>query len=529
MDREINIDPIRALEEQVKEHERAIIKLKRARNSLLNVSRLPSEVLGNILAWNVILRGDFDGLERGSHNFLLVCFHWFEVASRTPALWAFWGNNLEDWEKRHLRSSPGAPLDLVLDAVSYTIGSVSESQQAVLKDRAGRDTIRRVHLKSTMSSLLASIISPLLSSGGGLQTNSLESLILDNKDNTPLDASFFARSSLSKLRHLELSGCKVTSWDHSTSQTTLLTTLQLFFDETSPAPTVPQLLSMLASNPHLRKLVLNARAIPDGDGHGHGSSPVPLRHLESLSLEGDTGQVFGLLRCLEHPRKLNMLKLRLLHCTVTDVSQTIVPHLRDYTKSCGTSSSALGLSHSSHRCITLAVGTSRPSTSLWPRVFWFVLITMRFNQALPEDALTELALNLTSYAPRQEISYFQTQGNLGAMMDLRAQMPNLKVLDLRHVPLSAMFLKPERGGSRVCEIFPPSLQYLLLERPHLDARGWSPLITFLSHRSSSGNQLDSLLIHGSSHVCPRVAEAIRDVVRKLEVGKGCLQSRCPCG
>ena len=95
MDYETNIDSIRVLEEQIKGHERAIIKLKRTRNSLLNVSKLPPEVLGNIFQRNVTLDGSFK-LEEGSHNSLLVCHHWFEVASRTPELWSFWGNNLED-------------------------------------------------------------------------------------------------------------------------------------------------------------------------------------------------------------------------------------------------------------------------------------------------------------------------------------------------------------------------------------------------------------------------------------------------
>ena len=84
MDREINIDSVRALEEQIKEHERAIIKLKRARNSVLNVSKFPPEVLGNIFRWNVTLEEPFDGIKEESYNFLLVCHHWFEVASRTP-------------------------------------------------------------------------------------------------------------------------------------------------------------------------------------------------------------------------------------------------------------------------------------------------------------------------------------------------------------------------------------------------------------------------------------------------------------
>ena len=87
MDREINLDSILALEKQIVEHERATIRLKRARNSLLNVSTfLPPEILGKIFRWNVIPDEDFGGLPKDSYNFLLVCHHWFEVASRTPEL-----------------------------------------------------------------------------------------------------------------------------------------------------------------------------------------------------------------------------------------------------------------------------------------------------------------------------------------------------------------------------------------------------------------------------------------------------------
>ena len=97
MDREVNLDSIRALEEQIEEHEKAIIQLKRTRNSLLNVSTLLSpEILGRIFHWNVVPGGDFDRPSEGSYNFLLVCHHWFEVASRTPELWCSWGNSIRD-------------------------------------------------------------------------------------------------------------------------------------------------------------------------------------------------------------------------------------------------------------------------------------------------------------------------------------------------------------------------------------------------------------------------------------------------
>ena len=123
-----------------------------------------------------------------------------------------------------------------------------------LEDRAERNTIRRIHLRSDTGCILTSVISPLFSPCGGLRTNSLESLILDNEDHTVLDISFFAHSHLPKLRHLELICCTILSWDHLTSQTTLLTTLKLFLQGVSPSLTMPQLFSVLWRPLQLEKL-----------------------------------------------------------------------------------------------------------------------------------------------------------------------------------------------------------------------------------------------------------------------------------
>jgi hypothetical protein len=82
------------------------------------ISVPPPQVVDNIFRWNVALTDSFGGLEE-SHDFLLIRHHWFEVASRTPELWNFWGNNLEDWEKHYLRSRVGASLNLVLDGSTH--------------------------------------------------------------------------------------------------------------------------------------------------------------------------------------------------------------------------------------------------------------------------------------------------------------------------------------------------------------------------------------------------------------------------
>lgn len=531
MDREINVDSIRVLEKQIEEHERAIVKLKRARNSLLNVSTLPPEVLGNIFRWNVTLKDAFGGLEEESHNFLLICHHWFEVASRTPELWTFWGTSLGEWEEQHLRSRVGAPLDLVLDGLIYCYGSVSESQRRVLEDRATRDTIRRVHLHSQTHSDLTSIISPLISPCGGLQTNALESLILINEHEDPLDVSFLTRSRLSKLRHLKLTGCTISSWDHLMSQTALLTTLELFFDDVPPRPTMPQLLSILTSNPHLQNLTLNTHAIPDDVGDGL-SQQVPLRHLEKLRLDGDVGRVFGLLRRLEYPKEMGELSLN-PSCTVADISQTIGPYVRDYLRRRGRSRDGLGLSLSSlGSLIVFHVGNvgALHSTSQRDRMVSFMEFTIGLDP-VPGDVQEKVTLDLLAYTPREEVVYFQACGSLTVVEDLRVQLPNLKVLDLLIVRLYAAFSTPiSEDGSHVQERFPPSLQHIYLGRLIVNGYDWIPLVAFLARRASVGNQLDSLIIDGPCHMCSTTTEGIRRIVRtQFWVNKGCLESWCPFG
>ena len=110
---ELNVDTIHTLDKQIRELEKTLTELKCTRNSLLNVHRVPPEILGKIFHWNVMLKGDFGGLEKGSHNFLFVCHHWFKVALHTTELWSFWGNTSKDWA-RWCRCSATTPLDLVL-------------------------------------------------------------------------------------------------------------------------------------------------------------------------------------------------------------------------------------------------------------------------------------------------------------------------------------------------------------------------------------------------------------------------------
>ena len=209
MDREVNLDSIRALEEQIEEHEKVIIQLKRTRNSLLNVSTLLSpEILGRIFHWNVVPGGDFDRPPEGSYNFLFVCHHWFEVASRTPELWCSWGNSIRDWTHRYAHHGT-APLDLTLAWYTDRSESVLDGRlHDALQDRAARDTIRWIHLRSSNTKLLNSIISSIVTKDEEPRSSSVESLILQNSGHSTVEVSdFFARYRFPELKCLCLSGC----------------------------------------------------------------------------------------------------------------------------------------------------------------------------------------------------------------------------------------------------------------------------------------------------------------------------------
>ena len=275
MVREINLDSILALEKQIEEYERAIIRLRRTRNSLLNVSTLlPPEILGSIFRWNVIPDGDFGGLSKGSYNFLLVCHHWFEVASHTPELWRSWGNSTQDWARRYAQHGT-SPLDLVLEGGADD--ELNNNLRDALRDRAAQDTIRRVHLRGTyVAKLLNSVVSSIVNKWKETQSNSMQSFIFQSKGPGVVDVStFFSGYHLSKLNCLRLYGCRISSWDLLKSQTTALTTLELVDTGPSPTPTLSQLLSILSSNPLLQDLTLSQRVDDDNLSPPPGTSTPP--------------------------------------------------------------------------------------------------------------------------------------------------------------------------------------------------------------------------------------------------------------
>lgn len=507
---EMNTSSIRALDERIRAYEAAIVRPKRARNSLLNVSKLPPEILGDIFRWNVALKEDFGGLEKGSHNFLLVCHHWFEVASCTPEVWSFWGNNLQDWKKRH-RRYPTARLDLVLNGEEFPNGALDDSLRNAIQDRARRDTVRSIHLFSNDSNLLGSIVSPLTIKREEIQPCNVESVVLWGQDGKgSADVSdFFIHRQFPKLRRLELGHCTISSWDLLTSRTSALTTLVLGFSPPSPTPTMSQLLSILGSNPSLREISLFAGAIPD-DG-GHSSSRVWLPHLKDVVLMGNSRYLFRLLRSLDYPRNMDRVAVIVTDCTIGDVSEVIGPCLWEYLRFRGRSP-GLGLHLSSKDHIELHVGDVHGSNSpaSGTEMDEFVEIIIKMDTFLSSDDLKKTALNLISHIPQEEVVYLQVDGDPIPMEDVPIHFPSLRTLRFKRMALQTAFPHQILGVDRY--IF-PSLKRVALDRVHAYRGDWSPLENFLACQASSGSRLETLRVDHSDPMSREVEKNIKGLVQ----------------
>ena len=532
---------IRDLEEQIREHEGDTTELKRTRNSLLNVSKLPPEVLSDIFLWNVVPKDDFDELDEGSHNFLFVCHHWFEVASCTPELWSFWGDSLKDWT-RWCHHPGTAPLDLILDA-NYGLGDdkvrnssrFGTTLRNALQDRAANNAIRRVHLAASDPELLNSILASLTSNNGELRSNCIESFILWNLDDSAsVDVSdFFAHYRFPRLQRIDFIGCTISSWDHLTSRTSALTTLELDFGKPPPTPTTSQLLSIFTSNPTLRKVILLGCAVPN-DGNDESSTRVQLHHLKELQLDGSLRHVIRLLHQLDHPRNMDHLCLNVYDCNLSDIPQIIGLYLQDHFQRRNKSQNGLNLRVSSEHQVAYRssliefragdAGGINLSAPDWAQINTFVVIAIVLNGTPPKSVLERAALDLVPCAPLEEVVYFHAQSNPAVMEDTHTQFPNLRALSFDATSLPTAFSNPNLiGDGRVF----PSLEHVLLDHLVDNDGDWSPLVDFLACRVSSGNRLDTLVIAGSPHVCRQVIKAIRGMVRELKADH--LDPACPSG
>jgi hypothetical protein len=515
MGRETNVDSIRDLEKQIKEGTGDVIQLKRTRNSLLNIStRVPPEILGSVFRWNDIPDGHpphYYGMRRGSYNFLLVCHHWFEVASHTPELWSFWGNTLEQWSRRY-RCSATAPLDLILHEHHMGVSGISFDGplREALRDRAASDTIRSLHLQIEKTTLLTSILSSLTPDGEDIRRSSIEAISLQHVD----VSNFFTRYRFPKLRELYLSkGTKISSWEYLGLHTTALTTLCIVIEDATP--TTSQLLSILASNPRLQSLSLSKSTIPRDSGD-RSTSRVPLYHLRYLSLDGNFHFAFQLLRRLDISEQMDeSIRLNLSGCTVEDVSTILGPYVRDYLRRDKRSQDQLGIVvRSGGDSVSVEASTiSTNNVQTW-RVT-FATFTVIFRENLPPPVEDKLCIDFVTCAPREHVVYFRGELSMNAVEGIAPLMPNIQELHLTDALLSDRFLQPDPDGPLANTKLLPSLRHLYLEDIDLGDDYWTPLLSYLAHQTSGGQIISLTLFGERAHICDSVMEDIEGLVEEF--------------
>ena len=521
---EINIDSILALEKQIEEGTINVIQLKRTRNSLLNISaHVPPEILGHIFCWSVIREGDFDGLKKGSYNFLLVCHHWFQVASGTPELWTFWGNTLDQWSQRYQRSGT-APLDLVLNASYYMRGMnvipFEGPLRDALRDRAASDSIRSVHLQGWDTDLVRSVLSSLTPDGEGVRCSSIESLILEYSH---LDVSdFLAHNRFPKLRNLRLfTRARIASWDQLKLQATSLTTLSLEFGTSQDNPTTSQLFSILASYPNLHDLSLHETMIPQ-DAIDEPALRMPLHCLKKLHLVGDFRHVFRLLDRLEYPDRLDHVNLELLECAEEGTPDFLASYLQGRIRRDGRFRDRLGIRVSSvpdpnFVSFRMSVVGKFGAPTMPPGYDYPCLsLSTNFKATVSDGTGERMCTNLIALTPREYVVDFTGGFSTLAARDLVATMPNIENLYLMEFVFSDMFLQPDPP----CRTkLLPSLRCLRLGYFTLQNNDdWSPLINYLTHQTSGGQAISLRLLGESAPIPPGVVREIEDLVDELNLG-----------
>lgn len=524
MGSETNIDSIMALERDIERGTGDVIHLKRVRNSLLNIStRVPPEILGYIFRCNATPEDLYDGLPKGSYNFLLVCYRWFEVASNTPELWTYWGNTLELWSRRYQRSG-AAPVDLALRAIQYPSGVKAilfdGPLRDAVRDRAAHDSIRSLHLQDYRNTeLLSSIVSLPAPDGEGSLRSGIESLVLESID---LNASEFpARYHFPKLRVLRLLNAKISSWDELKLQAPSLTILSLDSATTSGRPTTSQLLAILASHPNLQGLSLSRTMIPRDVGD-KSTFRVPLRRLEKLYFIGDYYYVFRLLDRLECPNKLDRVVLTLLECTTEGLPRSLGPYLQDRIRRDDRFQDSLGI-HAASDPASVAfeitnVGELKIPTTRAGRDNPCLSFTARFNAALPQGAGEEICVDLIGLTPREHAIDFWWELNTLDMTNLLFTMPNTNDLYL-----------PQSGSPSTLlqqDLLPrtkpfPSLRRLCLYYSYLQSGDdWSPLITYLTHQASDGQAISLTLGFEGVSIPPETVREIEHLVQDFNLGWG---------
>lgn len=417
---EVNARAIRNLDVEIQHHGKNIVHLKRLRNSLLNVSLyLAPEILGHVFWWKVLSGVNPSGrISGGTFNFLLVCRYWFDVATSTPSLWAFWGTSLRECVAFH-RYSGAVPLYLNLADIDSD--REVRSASGVLQDRSVQGRIRHLHIH-TSPKTLAKILSLMSTPKQPTVRSRIKSLTFmiegpwnaERDEEFPDITSFLNARSLPELRFLRLRGCDL-GWNSLILQTSRLTHLFVHTHEGFTKPSVLQLVALFARNNALEEIDLSIEiaSTPD-DPLLDISTSTFLPHLRRLTIHGSTTGHTRLLNRLTFSNALKQVNVDLsLDGVVIDVAAALAPFLQNIFLAYQSTKLAI---HIVYALVGLSINVSRPGERgdsedfLMLRIsslhmgFWDVTPTLPEEVAkrLPTTKITSLSIRRYSPVFRQD-------------------------------------------------------------------------------------------------------------------------------
>ncbi|KAF9777537.1 hypothetical protein BJ322DRAFT_1179467 [Thelephora terrestris] len=510
MGSEVNGARIRQLDDEIEGAVGSTIDRKRARNALLNITvRIPPELLGMVFFWIIHERIYLRKFQPTSYHFLLVCCRWYQIARHTPELWSFWGHTLAGWLPR-IGWSGAIPVDLVLNG--YQVGGpglpLHPSIWTALQDHGARNAVRSLQLWSERKRVLAEVLDALTPDGDERHCSSLELVSL-----RLVDASdFMARSYFPRLTHLHLStGTHVTEWRLLGMRTTALTTLAVTFENHGvPAlPTLCQLLCLLGLNPRLQHIRFSRLWTPATESVPAGVM-VPMRALGTLTVEGGSRSVAKLVQRLHYPHSLGNMSLTTARSAPPEILDTVSDIVRDHLRRERTFRSELGIGVVLDDLSVSIQASSVEMVAGKPRRRVFASFKSRITEQTPYEAYVQLWVDFVARVPSEKVVYFSGQLGMDIIKRLAPAVINITTLRLVEVHLEKGFLLPAHGPIEA-KLF-PSLKNLRLEEVYSDYGSWQPLLHYLIHQMTGGEQITLVIVAPHEHIPRTVLTEIKGLV-----------------
>ena len=447
----------------------------------------------------------------GTFNFILVCRYWFDVATSTPSLWAFWGTSLRECLAFH-RYSGAVPLYLNLADIDSDRDCRNAS--GVLQDRSVHRRIRHLHIQ-TSPKKLTKILSLMSTPQDPSVRSQIQSIMLvvegpwhtGPAGEPPNISSFLIAHALPELRFLHLRGCDL-DWKYLILQTSRLTHLFIHAHDRSKKPTVLQLAALFARNCTLEviDLSLEIASTPE-DSSPEISNSIFLPHLRRLTIHGSATGHTRLLNHLTFSNTLKQVNADLfLDGIVVDVAAALTPFLKNLFLACRPSELAI---HIVYALVGLSINVSRlgelgdVEDFLTLRVssldmgFWDVAPT------LPEDVAKRLpTANITSLSIRRYSALFR--GDFLRLFRTVSAVQELRITDSAINDIIEVLASPpigdESGPSPL-----PLLHTLRLKDVNFASASHSEtsvhLARLLEQRCKDGAPLIRLSMAYCPHIC----------------------------